>query len=176
MADERDLQRELQILRYLNGLPQKILSLEHQENVPELLLYDLCDKDCFNIKKAAYLVDNPDFDFMKGVAGMHNDGFFEKISSPWQDTVKFSKFMKANDFNRMVRELSRNSMKKDAMADEKIVETIASQFDFQHPSYISWDMKNYNHGILIFEKDDEHKKVADHLFKALHLLSFCPIF
>ena len=61
--------RHYTILNTLSKLPRKMLSLKGQENVTEFVLHELCHKNCFNLDKAAYFVDNPDFDCLKGMAG-----------------------------------------------------------------------------------------------------------
>ena len=55
----------------LADLPKRMVPLYDLEaigNIPEFVLHDLCHEDCFNLKKAAFLVDNPDFDSLQGVA------------------------------------------------------------------------------------------------------------
>ena len=44
----------------------------------EFVLHDICNPNCFNLQKAAFLVDNPDFDCLKGVAGFSADEAYQK--------------------------------------------------------------------------------------------------
>ena len=57
------------ILIHLSTLPQKILSLHGRADLAEFVLRDLCHERCFNLKKAAFFIDNPDFNHLKGIAG-----------------------------------------------------------------------------------------------------------
>ena len=61
--------KHIDILDKLCHLPRKILSLHGHDNITELILHELCNEQCFNLEKAAYFIDNPDFDCFKGVAG-----------------------------------------------------------------------------------------------------------
>ncbi len=59
------------LLRCFTHLPQQILSLHKIDNATEYVLHSLCDAGCLDLQKAAYLVDNPDFDCLQGVAGFN---------------------------------------------------------------------------------------------------------
>ena len=56
----------------LSILPQQILSHSWNENMSEFVLHEICNQSVLTTK-AAFLVDNPDFDCLKGVAGYSTD-------------------------------------------------------------------------------------------------------
>lgn len=65
--------RHKQVLVCLSCLPHKMLSVHGLSNATEFVLHELCQSSCFNLKKAAYFVDNPDFDRLQGVAGFNKE-------------------------------------------------------------------------------------------------------
>jgi len=73
MSQEELLKRQHDLFKNLSSLPRMILVCNGCENIFELLLHDLCHPTCFNLKKVAYFVDNPDFDCLQGVAGVARD-------------------------------------------------------------------------------------------------------
>ena len=77
MANHDHLDRRHNVLHHLTHLPRKIVSLNGAENLTEFVLHDLCQSRCFNLPKAAYFVNNPDFNCIKGVAGVHADELFQ---------------------------------------------------------------------------------------------------
>ena len=90
------------ILNHLSTLPQKLLSVHGTENVTEFVLHDLCSTHCFDLKKAAYLVDNPDFDCLKGVAGFSAEEAYPQ-DAIWETPELFIAHMKKSAFNNKVR-------------------------------------------------------------------------
>ena len=66
-----------------------MLSCDNVENMIEFVLHCLCSEDCFNMPKAAYFVDNIDFNCLKGIAGYNH---LEKYKEPgiWSKPENFS--------------------------------------------------------------------------------------
>lgn len=161
----------------LATLPRKMISLHGNENVSGFVLHDLCLKDCFNLKKAAYFVDNPDFDCLKGIAGISQEEP-HLLSDIWLAPEKFSLYMNQSPFNQKVRSLYRTSSKKiNAQADKELAIDVAHELGIVNIGYCSWNGKHDNHGILVFECNDlASKPETDHLVDGLSLLSFCPIY
>lgn len=151
----------------LSNLPQRILSLHGRDNMAEFVMHDLCGPNCFNIKRAAYLVDNGDFNCCKGVVGYADDARFDK--DVWHHPEPFSEFMKRSSFNNKVREISMQCSLQEG--DDKHLHQVAQQLGLKNPSYYRWDLKHGNKGIFIFEQQDG---VAPY-FQGLCLLGFCPI-
>jgi hypothetical protein len=163
----------------LSDMPRKIVSLHGRENLTEFVLLELCHPGCFDLKKAAYFVDNPDFNQFKGVAGYcTQDVCAENPELCWQDPENFTKKMQTSAFNRKVRNFCSASPKCERMHQEHLMEKIARDLALDKPDYYCWDLKNNNHGFLIFEHTNGVLPVwtKDDLERGLHLLSFCPIF
>ena len=57
------------LLQKLSHLPKKIVALEGLEHTPSFVLHELCNESAFNLSKAAFFIDNPDFNHFKGIAG-----------------------------------------------------------------------------------------------------------
>lgn len=165
-----------QVLLNLNALPRKILSLHGLDNLTEFVLHELSHEDCFNLKKAAYLIDNPDFDCLKGIAGFCAEEN-AKCQNVWQTPDAFSAHMQGSNFNQKVRAVERPSLKHYNGEAEKQIDDIAHHLQVDNHDYHIWQLKNNNRGILIFKKlDSNTAELDEHMLNALHLLSFCPVF
>lgn len=167
-----------QILQHVCHLPRKIISLHehHLDNVSEFVLYELSHKNGFNLHKAAYFVDNPDFNCMKGVAGFCNSDHVGQACDVWQNPEEFSKHMEQSSFNQQVRALCHESARCKGHSQEEMVKDIAGKLQLKHPHAISWNLKHGNHGLLIVEKEDEQDPWdTECLHNCAHILGFCPI-
>ncbi|MGE0010280.1 MAG: hypothetical protein AB7F19_07155 [Candidatus Babeliales bacterium] len=179
MSKPQNQERLHEILQHMCHLPRKIISLHehHLNNVPEFVLYELSHKKGFNLQKAAYFVDNPDFNCMKGVAGFCStecSGLEEK--DVWQNPEGFSKYMQQSPFNNRVRSVSHESARCKGHSEQELVEDIASRLNLKHPHAFSWNLKHGNHGLLVVEKVDEQDPWdTQYLHDCAHILSFCPI-
>lgn len=170
------MKRHQRVLQCLSSLPRKIMTVHELDNVPEFVLYDICDENCFNILRAAYFVDNPDFNQLKGVAGFCRDEVQEKGDALWENPEQFSAFMDESPFNRKVREIFIESVKGNNHMHEHIVSEIAPQLNFKNPAWCNWDLKHYNYGLIIYEKANLADDVFDeHFINTLYLLGFCAI-
>lgn len=168
--------RHHQILKSITYLPQKILSLHGTDNVTEFVLHTLCNEECFNLSKAAYLIDNFDFNCLKGVAGFAKDEEYGSAESVWDNPKNFTEHMGSCKFNQQVRGINRPSSKRN-VAIERTVEDIASHLEMDNPSYYTWTLKYDNHGILLFEhKSPELQGLDEEILRGLSLLGFCPVF
>jgi hypothetical protein len=175
--DNRTIEKEHRILTHLAHLPKKIVTLHGHENIPEFVLHDLCQADCFNLNKAAYFVDNPDFNCTKGVSGFSRQEAFPG-SDIWKDHDAFSNHMRSSSFNQQVRGLARCSIKKHgAPMHEELAAELAKDLGFSTYAYCSWGMKHDNEGFVVYEKNEPDDTDLDtHLIHGLTLLSFCPIY
>lgn len=169
-----DLNKEYLLLNRLNGLPKKVLQNYSQEYITELLLLELCH-NCFDIHKAAYFVDNPDFDCIRGVAGYCKEDVCEVPQDVWQNPQDYYAKIKQFPFNQRVRGLQRASVKRAPRPDEEIVEEIARELQMGEHGYYAWDMKHDNHGIFVYEKNDLLSADDERIVNAISLLGFCPI-
>ncbi len=170
------LNRHKKLLHSLSKLPKNILNLHHLDNVPEFVLHGLCNKNCFNLNKAAYFVENPDFDIIKGVAGFNKDESIDDYDKIWADPESFTKLMRKSAFNKKVRDFDSKSIKRSKKSYHNLINQISEKLGFHKPGYCMWDMKHYNHGLVVYEKDFELSDLFDDNFaNSLYLLSFCPI-
>ncbi len=163
------------LLHKLSYLPRKIMSLEGNEKTPVFVLHELCNEDYFDLQKAAFFVDSPDFNYFKGIAGFTKPEAFASTDI-WQDPYKFIDHMQKASFNQQVRNMSRDSIK-NSSPSEKELQKLAHDLGFQTPKFHSWEMKHDNHGFLIYESVNAPiSQLQDHLENSLYLFSFCPIF
>jgi len=177
MKHDEALGRKNSILVHLSGLPRKILSLHGREDLTEFVLRDLSHECCFNLKKAAFFVDNPDFNCLKGVAG------YAHVENPtvcdylWDHPEKFRARIQESPFNQRVRDLWLPSLQRVEESQEEMVNKIAQTLEMNDPVSHSLDVKHGNHGILIFEKENQSDLLADeYLPHGVSLLGFCPIY
>lgn len=172
---KKDENRVQEVLLCVANLPEQLIKFHGQENMLEFMLHAMSQKSCFNFKKAAYFVDNPDFDHLKGVAGFHHPESYEH--NHWEDPKVFSEHMKQAPFNNQVREVVRASIKKNNHSEEQVVQELSKELAFNNAHYLMWPIKYNNHGILLFESpEDQDEEVKQHLESGLHLFGFCPVF
>lgn len=170
-------EREHKVLGCLSCLPKKILAMHPKENITEFVLYDLCHERCFDIAKAAYLVDNPDFDCCKGIAGFSRSHGYAQQEDIWQDPQTFTLFMRSCPFNQQVRSFESQSIARNGMNEKEMLARIADELALSSPGYVFWNMKHDNHGMLIFENGNgQMDELEEHLSNSVHLFGFCPIF
>ena len=168
-------EREALIL-YLSSLPERILSIHGIENLTEFVLHDICHERSFGVDRAAFFVDNPDFNHMKGVSGFCKEESYPDWNEMWTDPRSFSLYMQSAPFNQKVRKFIGSSAKKSRKNDKELLKSVTGELEFENPSISMWNMKHNNHGFLVFEGDDEANKLDRHFVNTLHLLAFCPIF
>lgn len=170
------MKNEHSLLHHLNHMVPKMLQLKNQGHLPEFVLHELCGDRCFKLEKAAYFVDNPDFDCLKGVAGYFRNEGYPETSSIWEKPEEFSVHMGKASFNQQIKNFNRTSIRKDKVDDAELVKEMAKQFSFKNYNFYSWDMKHDNHGIFLFESPQDSHLVDGYLKNGATLLSFCPLF
>lgn len=176
MENKNIQNREKDLLYQLGGFSKKMAENYHLENLSEFILHDLCSDQVFKIRKAAYLVNNPDFYCLKGVAGYFHPEKFNAQNS-WEDQKQFTAHMKQSNFNQKVRDINESfyDLKKDFLEKETI-QKLVDHFEINDPLYHVWKMKYDNQGLFIFERPDDQKILDDHLLDFLHHFSFCSVF
>ncbi len=171
-----NLNRQHEILHHLNCIPKKILSIHGREDITEFVLRELCHKSCFNFKKAAYFVQNPDFNCLKGVAGYFHNETPTVCDLLWEHPDKFVDRLHGADFNTKVRKLNQQDLKF-KNNQEECLQNISEQLSIQNPSHRLVKMKHGNNGILVFEKENKDEPIiTDYLDNGISLLGFCPIY
>jgi len=176
MKSENMMNNHAYVVDRLRRLPRKMLLLHGLDNVTEFVLHELASKQCFDLKKAAYFIDNPDFNCFKGIAGISH---LEEhpIEDIWTYPDDFTKYMLESPFNQHVRSFAYKSNKKNSEPYETVAHIIAQELGLENYHFYSWDMKHDNHGFLVCEKDSisDPKVHDDILVDGLALLSFCPV-
>ncbi len=165
------------ILKYLSKIPQKMVSVHGIENTPEFVLHELCNENCFNIVRAAYFVDNPDFDHLKGVAGFCATEAYTDHDTMWHEPDTFTLYMRSCPFNQTVRSCNKQSIRKNGHVRDTVVQDIADNLGFSKPDLLEWKLKHDNHGLLLYDAQNfDNKVMHEYLQNGVHLLSFCPVF
>lgn len=168
--------RQEQIIKCFLHLPEKLLLFHELENISEFILHALCDQNCFNLSKAAYFIDNHDFDHLKGIVGFDKNESYKDEKEIWDNRDNFSVHMKQCTFNQKVRTLNLKSTLKTEDKEKYLIEEVAKKLEIYNPSFYSWKIKYDNHGILIFETISKDNYIDHDLIKAVTLLGFCPTF
>lgn len=171
-------EREYTIMCNLSKLPRRILSLHNHNNITDLVLHELCGKSCFDLPRAAYFVDNPDFNCLKGVSGFcQQECLPENGCVVWDNPDDFARRIHDLSFNQKVRTIERCSLKKGVEGELGLAREIAQELEMQNPQFCLWAMKHDNHGLLIFEKADSCEMCAGEVVAdGCSLLGFCPIY
>lgn len=169
--------RHEKILKSLSILPTKMLAAHDQENLTEFVLYELSHPDCFNFSKAAYFIDNPDFNCFKGISGFSiNDHKIDGYDS-WRQVEKFNKKMASSVFNQQVRAINSPSIGHDLDNNRSQLSDFANKLSISRPSFYTWHLKHDNHGIFIFEHlEQESPDYEEHVLNGISLLGFCPVY
>lgn len=174
-ASSETFNQHTSILKCLADLPRRMMSLQNNDNVPEFVLHELCQDNCFSLTKAAFFVDSPDFNMLKGVVGFSKaESYLEPI---WEDHLAFTKHMEQSSFNQLVKDFAHNTIAAtDADETTRALTEIAQRFDFNAPAFHIWLMRHGNYGYLVYEHEHHLDELQDQLQNSLYLLSFCPLF
>ena len=176
MKPEGHILRQHEVLKSLSVLPRMMVLLKEKENLPEFVLHVLSHPHCFNLKKAAYFIDNPPFGFIQGVTGVCQDEFAMDIDSLLNDPDTFCKLVQASEFNNKVRSIEKASQKKKDVPTQALIQELADMLGISSPSACTWDMRFDNYGLLIYEKAAFDDTAADeYLVNGVNILSFCPV-
>lgn len=176
MKQEELIKRQHMLLNILSRLPKNILLKHSIDRLPEFVLHEIACEDCFDFNKAAFLVDNPDFDCLKGVAGVSREESFSG-GSIWDEADNFTAHMASSPFNDKVRNHLQVSCKKCDTPDEEVFAQIAQALGMGKYGVCEWNMKHDNHGYLIYEKMNHDDTAGDeYLLHGASLLGFCPIY
>ena len=165
----------------LLGLPQKIMRHHELPGIAQLVLHEFGHGHLFQLKKAIYLADNPDFNHLVGVAGFSEDECHLHDEDVWGNPSKAIEVLDSSSYNKEVKNFLKNSLKARGIDfhDKAEIEKFGHDLGMQQPQFLAWDMKHGNHGLLVFEYQTPSTiDVIKHklLTHAVSLLGFCPIF
>lgn len=151
-----------------------MLAFHETDNLSEYVLHELCGQDCFNVERAAYFLDNPEFDVFKGIAGY--DASNRCTSCPWRDPRSFNEHVGACTFSRKVRDVKTSSLATDERR-RSYAQVLSKQLDIKHPAVYTLPLKHGNCGVFIVEHNPEYHKISDeYIERGLSLMGFCPVF
>ena len=173
VSKERQL---YEILLKASHFPKQLIMHHERSNAAEFILHGLAAPDCFNLTKAAYFVDNPDFNHFQGVVG-HN-AHEAYTNDHWQTPDLFSNHMKDKVFNQVVRGISLPSVQRSGKNPTVVCEELAYSLGMEEHRFFSWPLKHANQGYVLFEHGNSHahELIDEHLQLIAHLLGFCPFF
>jgi hypothetical protein len=148
------------------------------ENLSEFVLHELCTGPCFNVHKAAYFINNLDFNIMRGVSGYNHQEEHARMHDRWQRQDHFTTSMQNSLFNQKIRSYTQLTAFQPGQSSERyVVDKLADHLEIAQPSYHVWNLKHANHGLLIYEPlVHDVAGTHSHVMDALYYLSFCPIF
>ncbi len=168
---------EQKLLQCLITIPKNMMSIHGVDNIAEFLLHSLCTSGCLNFSKAAFFIDNPDFDQIKGVTGFVHHEAFKSGYEHWHDPENFTKHMGASFFNQKVRSILKRSAKKSVKLRSELLDELGKELAFSKPLHASWPLKYENEGILLFELNASSDPLPqEHIENMLHFFAFCPAF
>lgn len=176
MTEKSKEQQRGQLLRWICSLPKNMVITHGIDNMTEFLLHHLSQQNGFNFSKAAYFIDNPDFNYLKGVAGYHTQQAYKK--DHWQTPDLFTEHMKNAPFNQKVRGIEQPTIHAQNKQQTEVTKELNKELSLEAPHSRAWPLKYGNHGILLFELSDDSNAdlVEEHLDDSLHLFGFCPVF
>lgn len=152
-----------------------MLAIHGHDQLPVFVLHELCHEGCFDLVKAAYLVDNPDFDCLKGVAGVAREHAVTECDI-WGNHDRLVNCVAQSPFNNSVRNVAMSSARRGSLSDDAIAKKVCEQLGMRCDGFCAWDMKHANHGLLVFERaHDAHPLETESMLNGASLLSFCPI-
>ncbi|MDQ5940355.1 MAG: hypothetical protein QG632_81 [Candidatus Dependentiae bacterium] len=140
----------------VTGLPHKILRYHSLDGLSQMVLHELGHDTGFGFDRATYLIDNPDFDHLLGVAGFDRQECSMHKKNIWEHPEGFCKDMESAAFNKNVRKILNSSVarKEVNLNDAHDVKALGFELGIKNPQFFAWDMKHGNHGVFIYEKND----------------------
>lgn len=169
--------RHNEVLSRLSLLPRKIIARYSDDHTSEFTLHELCHLACFNLEKAAFFVDNPDFDCLQGIAGFDNSEHNGDLLKELEEPQLFARHLSTCRFNQHVRTIGRVSHKKSKKTEGDLLKILAPLVNMSDPCCYVWPLKYDNHGILIYERGNSHaEELREHIENGIHILGFCSLF
>jgi len=168
-----------QLLSDLSGLLHKVLNHHDVDGLAQIILHEIGHDNAFGLKRATYLVDNPDFNHLLGVAGYCSNECHHHKKDLWENPYSFTKDMQEAEYHNNVRTFLQDSLKRNDvnLNNAKEIVELGVNLGITSPEFFSWNTKHGNHGLLIFQQKDPDKDSwkKDLLKNVSALLSFCGI-
>lgn len=163
------------LLNNLVSLPHRILQLHDVDELSPLVLHELGHDSHFGLNKAVYLVDNPDFDSLRGVAGFCRDECHLHKQNVWDDPQAFAHDMSQAQFHQTMKQFRDGSVTRNQEhCTQDGLAALGQKLGLNNPSCCTWSTRHGNQGILLFEARDDMKEPQRNLLsQIIALLSFC---
>jgi len=159
----------------LATLPERMVQRHECENLAELILHELVDPSCHLFEKAAFFVDNPDFDCCKGITGLARA---DRLQSDIMQTDHgtFSEHMRHNAFNKAVRNVTCHSGLKKGTPWPQRADELGKKISLQGHSWYVFPVKYGNTGVLLYQPHEHTEDMQEWLAMGAALLALCPVF
>lgn len=166
------------LLQHFGNIRKMMIHNHELDNLSEFVLHDLCTGPCFQVNKAAYFINNPDFDLVRGISGYYQQEPNVQVNDIWNNQKQFIAGMQGSTFNKKVRSHNlQGSFERGKNSEKYIIDKLADQLEINNPAYHIWNLKHANHGLLIYEPVvTDVQEVQDHLLDSFYYLGFCPIY
>jgi hypothetical protein len=131
-------------------IPQQITSYHHLDGLVDLVLYTIAKADCLSFSRAAYFVDNPDFNHLRGVCGFC---VTTNLANCAQDQKSMIQQIQKSPYNCRVKTINQESLRANNIDPTKPenVAKLCESLEIKNPKICNWDLKHNNYGLLIFE-------------------------
>lgn len=164
-----------ELLHRLSAIPRKIISLHDQDNIVDFVLHELCNEKCLDFEKAAYFVDNPDFNCCKGVSGYAKDERYPDHDI-WRDPRAFKSHIDQSPFNLKVRSIQCADRKNRDGNISALIDALGNDLNIADPTIFSIDLRHGNQGIFLCKPASDHiVKYQEDMINWLSYLGLCPI-
>lgn len=174
----QDLGAHGSLIDHLTKIPHCMLRNHEIDSLAQIILYMLSHADCFSFKRAAYFIDNPDFDCLKGGAGFQHEEVFVSPNLMCHSPQPYLERLSSSQYNKQVRDIARPSIKRqcDNINDSADFTTLCKDLGVTNAECVCWPLKHGNWGVLIFEHDSVLDPARRGLLdNAVSLLGFCPV-
>lgn len=142
----------LNIVDQILQIPKQIISYHHVNGLVDLVLHNISKNNCLSFSKAAYFVDNPDFNQLKGVCGFNSSILCDTPVKNQQDSIEY---ILKSAYNCKVKSINRESFraKNIDLSNRANITELCDSLEIKNPKTLSWDLKHNNYGVLIFETE-----------------------
>ena len=163
-------------MNWLYDLSDRIIKNYDLHDLPTLVLHHVGHEESFGLKKAAYFIDNPDFNHFQGIAGFTTSECKLHHPTLWKSPTSFNENKKTARFHKSVEQFADESLsKKSKISPESKLKKIAKELGLTSFDFFSWTLKYGNTAFLLFESGKKLSKQEKELLEhAVSYLSFCP--
>jgi len=153
-------------------IPYKILSWyqhEYVDNMTKFVVYEICSKNCFGLKKAAFFVNNPDFKWCRGIVGYEA----REDSLALTTEADIIAFFENSSFHATTISVERPTYEKN---DRVMIQKIADHLHMTSHHFCTLPLKYGNDGLFMYEFFNASDKInIDIIQNIIALIGFCPL-